>query len=446
MIDRNEGKFRAKLKNLNYLKNDLGGQGKKRIMIHTAAILQEHYFMVLLPLAELLTLEVFLLCGFEYQYHAMKIIQVRVYDFDKEFPGLTPSVLQDALFNELVQIASALVWLHDEIRVLGSEENYCAHMNLEPKSILVKRDHASRVGKWMISDFGISIFDKGSNQMDLRVQSIRDVGERLTSSAHEDGVPRDIGPYQPPEANSPNVDVRKCNVWAFGCIVCEVLKFCLQGSAIDGKRELESFREARSSHFFKGLQGGQRGWNTSDNGLDGAVNYWLDSLSLNPPNSWVKDCVTMLRKVIVIDPESRLKTEAFMEALDSLSSIISSEIRLNIIPKKAPPATQIIPPEVFEYSPNTKAGIVGHFFGICVHMFWDLIKEACCSGELDSKDISTLQGEFERFYFWGEGFHPKEGGLDEILHSSTSLREQTVSLLIEVGKILCSRKTGDLLE
>ena len=306
-------------------------------MIHIASIVHGNDFMILLPLAELRDLEVFLRCGFEANDNDTRK-ETQVYDFDKEFPGLTPSILQDALFKELFQIASALVWLHEEIRVQGSLNQYCAHMDLKPDNILIRRDHRSSVGKWMISDFGISIFDKRTDQMDLRVQSIRDVGRRLTSRAREDLVHRGQGPYQPPEVDAPNVDGRKCDVWSFGCIVSDILKFSLEKSATEGKRALERFRRERwyggDDYFYKtktGLNSGQGVRNKSNTELKETISYWLNSLSSNPPHLWVKDCVTMLRKVLVIDPDSRMKTKAFMEALDSFSSSMASEVEVRSI-------------------------------------------------------------------------------------------------------------------
>lgn len=307
-------------------------------MLHIASIVHGNDFMIILPLAELRDLEVFLRYGFEAKENTRE--EMMVYDFEKEFPGLTPPVLQAALFKELTHIAAALVWLHENLHVEESMDRYgsdidlyCAHMDLKTDNILITRDMGSRVGKWMISDFGISVFDKRTDEMAPRLQSIRDVGHRLTSRTHQNIVNRGHGPYQPPEVDHQKVDGRKCDVWSFGCIVCDVLKFALYGTAVEGTRGLEKFRKKRwyggDDYFYESManttaEPSTR--NSSNTELKKTIRHWLGTLSSDSPQLWVRDCTEMLRKALMIDPKSRISAKSVMETLSLLPSLIAPGI------------------------------------------------------------------------------------------------------------------------
>lgn len=93
---------------------------------------------------------------------------------------------------------------------------------------------------------------------------------------------------------------------------------------------------------------------------------------------------------------------------------------------------------------RSEAGIAGQLFKSCVDLFWLLIQKVDLVKDLKQEQKSALQHEFGRFYFWGEGFDPENGRLDEILRLSASLRDQTILLLMDVGRTLSSRETGSL--
>ncbi|KAL8796007.1 MAG: hypothetical protein Q9195_001583 [Heterodermia aff. obscurata] len=322
--DRSKDDFQNEVRNLNFLREGLI-QGGKRIMLHIAAIVQGDNFMILIPLAELRDLDVFLRGG----YIAMDDTKIKkkVYDFDQEFPGMVaPStLLQEALFNQLFEVASALVWLHEELRILGSLDRYCAHMDLKPGNILISRDKDSRVGRWMITDFGISLFDKSTNKKEPEVHSIRDVGPRLTSRAHQDEVIRGRGPYEPPESSNKEVDGRKCDVWSFGCVSSDVMEFALGGqSAVDDFR-LHRYSKDRfqgaDDYFYQlkpSLDVEPRTRNISNTQVKKEVLDWFESRSSLPPSPWVKDCVGLLKIMLVIDPVQRATARDAMRRLDEL--------------------------------------------------------------------------------------------------------------------------------
>ena len=169
-----------------------------------------------------------------------------------------------------------------------------------------------------------------------RLQSIRDVGHRLTSRTHQNIINRGHGPYQPPEVEHQKVDGRKCDVWSFGCIVCDILKFALCGTAIEGKRGLEEFRRERwyggDDYFYESTvkttaEPSTR--NSSNTELKRTIRHWLDTLSSDSPLEWVKDSVEMLRKALMIDPKSRISVKRVMETLSLLPSLIAPDISIH---------------------------------------------------------------------------------------------------------------------
>lgn len=287
-------------------------------MLHIASIMHGSEFMILLPLAKHRDLEIFLRFGYKPDLYDTKK-ETLVYDFNETFPDLTPFGLRDEIFKELRQLGKALSWLHNET---ADSNRYCAHLDLKTDNILIK-EASTPIGRWMISDFGISIFDKETNNAQLPL--MRQVVSSLTN---RNGMVRGYGSYQPPEVDNSKVDGRKSDVWSFGCIVSEILKFSLEDTAKDGSLALKQFREDRSGadDFFYTIKRAPRMNLPFRNGpiqLKNTISRWLSSLSSRPP--WVKECAEMLKKVLVIDPNSRLPTKDFKEALDRISCTITAE-------------------------------------------------------------------------------------------------------------------------
>lgn len=92
----------------------------------------------------------------------------------------------------------------------------------------------------------------------------------------------------------------------------------------------------------------------------------------------------------------------------------------------------------------SEAGTAGRLLKSCIHLFWLLIKKIDTVEGLQEEQKLALRDELARLYFWGRGFNIKKGGLDKILRLSVSLRDQTISLLMDVGRTLSSRETGKL--
>ncbi|KAH0559286.1 hypothetical protein GP486_004202 [Trichoglossum hirsutum] len=91
---------------------------------------------------------------------------------------------------------------------------------------------------------------------------------------------------------------------------------------------------------------------------------------------------------------------------------------------------------------SSEVGPVGRLFKDCVDLFWVLLQRISTLDQFDQQKKSDLRDEFGKFFFWGDGYLPYEGRLDEILSHSTRLRRRVLSLMSEIGDILCDRKRG----
>lgn len=92
---------------------------------------------------------------------------------------------------------------------------------------------------------------------------------------------------------------------------------------------------------------------------------------------------------------------------------------------------------------SSEVGLAGRLFKSCVDLFWALLQRLSLRGS-EPKQLKSLRDEFGRFYFWGDGYYPYEGRLDEILLSSSRLRRRVLSVMVEIAQLLCSEKTGEL--
>ena len=296
-------------------------------MQHIASIIHGNNFMILLPLAEHGDLEIFLRDG--YRAGVDTKVNHKVYDFDETFPQLTSEhILHKALLKELFEIASALVWLHDELHVFGKMDRYLAHLDLKPENILLAQDkHAGTsashhpAGKWMLTDFGVSVFDKATNQKATRVHSIRDAGPRLTKSrANRDEVARGHGPYQPPEVDLDIVDGRKCDVWSLACILSDVLAFAFgRGGA------LRTFRDLRfdgKDDFFYRAKGSSddraRVVDSSNTELKSKIKDWFRAHPNISTHTWVAPYISIIERALVPRPLDRPNMKEIMHDLDRL--------------------------------------------------------------------------------------------------------------------------------
>lgn len=289
-------------------------------MKHIAALIHGDEFMIILPLANLYNLEIFLRGGYEPNPSTDDLRQK--YDFEVEFPMLKTSVeLQHAVVKEAHYLASALKWLHEDLKVFGSADRYLAHMDLKPANVLLVGDPRSPAGKWMLSDFGVSSFDKATNARS-NTPSIRDVGLRFTSRGFQDRIVRGHGPYQPPEVHFDNVDNRKCDVWSFSCVLCDILAF-----AVGRTESVYALRNSRygpdDDYFYETSASTKTKTQTVDDSntkLKSEISGWWDSLeSEHYSTGWVIDYINVLRNALKIKPSDRPGIGEIVQGLSGLA-------------------------------------------------------------------------------------------------------------------------------
>ena len=90
---------------------------------------------------------------------------------------------------------------------------------------------------------------------------------------------------------------------------------------------------------------------------------------------------------------------------------------------------------------SSEVGAVGRLFKSCVDLYWALLQRILIL-DFKAPQKEALRDVFGGFYFWGDGFYPIEGRLDEILVNSSRLRNRVLAVLVEIGEILCSERTG----
>ena len=328
-------------------------------MKHIAAIVHGNDFMIILPHANLYDLEIFLRSGFDPDPSTEE--GRKIYDFNDTFPKLTTSfTLQRALVEEAHQLASALKWLHEDLKIFGSYESYLAHMDLKPSNVLLVGDARLPAGKWMLSDFGVSSFDKTTNARVTDAPSIRDVGHRLTSRGFQDEIVRGHGPYQPPEVDLANVDSRKCDVWSFCCVLCDILAFAIgQTEAVHSLRN--SRYDARDDYFYKTMTstGDQKVTeiNESNTQIKPEIVQWWKDLERSSTR-WVKGFVEVLRQGLKPTPSRRPRIAAIVQGLNELAPSITPQESEFVIPESktisSSPQTNGLasPPEAQERGPS----------------------------------------------------------------------------------------------
>lgn len=316
--------FNKEVGNLDFIKESL--TDSKRVMKHIAAIVHGDEFMIILPLADLYNLEVFLRGGYEPNPGTDDLKQK--YEFDLEFPMLNTSVkLQHAVVKEAHQLASALKWLHEDLKVFGSSDRYLAHMDLKPANVLLVSDPRLLAGKWMLSDFGVSSFDKATNARS-DTPSIGDVGLRFTSRGFQDRIVRGHGPYQPPEVDLDNVDNRKCDVWSFSCVLCDILAF-----AVGRTKCVYALRDSRygpnDDYFYEINPPTKRRIKTIDDSntnLKSQIVGWWDSLELEHSSAeWVINYIKVLRKALKPKPSDRPGIGEIVQGLNGLAPSIDPQ-------------------------------------------------------------------------------------------------------------------------
>ncbi|KAL4796062.1 ankyrin repeat-containing domain protein [Aspergillus venezuelensis] len=150
-------------------------------------------------------------------------------DLERFLQGSSQGIAPRDLIEESRVLAGALRFLHQD---MDPQLLFC-HMDLKPANILVSFKDASlgKVGKWIISDFGISIITAAEEARPL---------DASKGTFRYPFANNGAGTYQAPEILTGSFG-RKSDVWSLGCILVRVLAF-----GLDGARGLEELDERRA--------------------------------------------------------------------------------------------------------------------------------------------------------------------------------------------------------
>ena len=308
-IDSRAKNFRREFRRLGWIKR---AKEDIRIMKHLAALEQGDNVMILLPMAEHFDLDVFLRQGFKPTRDTEDA--KKLYDFDTSFPNLKEDDLSAALVNELCQIAAALQWLHEGNEASDTSYSSLAHMDLKPENILVAGDPGSLIGKWMLSDFGVSLFSRSK-------EVTRGQSSRTSGSSYLDEPRRGCGSYQPPEIKHERIDGRKCDVWSFGCILVDVLAFALGRK--DLFHEVRGLRNCGEDDYFYQTNlirtDTQTPINNVNTKLKTGIRRWLKDQRLSGSRPrWVRYYIDILESALKCDPHDRQSIGFIVNALSDL--------------------------------------------------------------------------------------------------------------------------------
>lgn len=231
------------------------------------------------------------------------------------------------LIHEAANVALALDFLHTQI-YLPARRNAdrfgylaCCHMDLKPENILIFDTQQTKfpVGKWKISDFGISTFKqihprRPEASTRLNLPCVQNQETSLTRPKRYQGT------YQAPEVNEPGVKKevgRKSDMWSLGCVLIQILAFGLGGER--GLRTLDEKRTKGLGYFCTKIAAG----NVSEWQLHPDISTFIEELTTH--NTQQHDIGTsfdfeglqqLLRKLLnTMVPDERPDAKAVAEAL-----------------------------------------------------------------------------------------------------------------------------------
>ena len=214
------------------------------------------------------------------------------------------------LIQEFACLTHALNYLHNDIRLDGGGQWVCVHHDLKPDNILVVADGSAPVGRWKVTDFGLSRVKQAESKHPSTVTILYDhvpsVRASLTSPKRKPGA------FQPPEIEKAGEKVMgpKGDIWALGCILSLVLEYATGGVLAVEKFQDRRLRPKKShgssasyehDYFYRGDQ------------LNPEVLSALEKTS--QVGVWARNCVEIIKETLQIDPAKRPKAKLLMDWL-----------------------------------------------------------------------------------------------------------------------------------
>ena len=190
----------------------------------------------------------------------------------------------------------------------------------------------------MLSDLGVSSFHKATNKGADDTPSIRDVGHRVISPGFQPTIVRGRGPYQPPEVDSQNVDSRKCDVWSFAAILCDILAFLIgEAAAVQVLRN--SRYVAGDDYFYRTvIPTGETTKEIDDSNtvLKPQIVRWWEELERRSFGTWVVKYIRVLRHALRPRPSDRSHIRDIVDGLNALAPLMKPEENSEVSSSKPP--------------------------------------------------------------------------------------------------------------
>jgi serine/threonine protein kinase len=321
---------KRELDNLQVLKTSRTSHGHIRTHVVILFYRGEHH--ILLPWADHFDLDFFLREGCSYTGEAL-------YDITLRFPKIKSAtiLLRDSC-AQMHYISDALEWLHKGFMGKSRKHVHFAHMDLKPNNILIDRDEDSAVGKWILTDFGISTFKEDDEAASADLVSF----ENLTFKTTPARLP---GAYQPPETEKTGQSSagRRGDIWAFGCIFAEVLSFALgRGDAVQtfrmSRKQTQNMDDAtegqkgpRNDFFYEEYRervqvNGRLGAQIRQSyRLRSGVDQWLRKLitGYTYPNRTIDCCVRTIRDILEVDGSKRIGAEHLVKKMEHVANHVA---------------------------------------------------------------------------------------------------------------------------
>ncbi|KAF7164621.1 hypothetical protein CNMCM5623_009078 [Aspergillus felis] len=278
----------------------------ERIVLPLATVIIGSQFNILFPLAEM--------------------------DLDKFLSGaLLPPTKCDMseLLEELMSLAGALAHLHTG---LGYNIHGC-HTDLKPANILVYMKHDTsrrpQIGKWMITDFGLSIISRVERRGSGDGLPMESVTETMTQLQRMRGR----GTYQAPEVCLGLGISRSSDIWSFGCILVRVLAFKLDG--VQGLQRLDELRR-KDDDGITDYAGRHDYFNRGDPAvLNPHIANWIRDLPkhhLNYSDEFLNGCANMLLRTLSISKNDRPEATVVQQLLGELRSVLHTSLHTPLQP------------------------------------------------------------------------------------------------------------------
>lgn len=228
------------------------------------------------------------------------------------------------LVNEASYLAGALHFLHHSL-VNEHMRLLCCHMDLKPANILIVRKADSPIGKWMLSDFGISVIRTESRSGSLVAAMYGDQGQASSSIATSTRYP---GEYRPPEEelgvsmSHGGEDRRKGDIWSFGCILLTLLSFSLGGVPLVKRLHTIRRGEGQPDFFFSTRDAGT----STICGVKPEMKSWASSQVANHRRPWALKWLQLIfDNMLLVVPAQRHEAKQIQDDLDVIWSQAPTE-------------------------------------------------------------------------------------------------------------------------